>query len=263
MPWTGSNLHAARFNLEKRSIVESSRRKLAGSLGCVSQPRWDLTGTTLFFLGDKTGFSQLYSVDVAAAPKLPDLVISPAAKHDQGQPDWTLDQSSYAVVDTATVIVQTRPGVLTAVNTKTSESRDIELPFRSAGDIRALSPTRVAFIARSDSKPTALVTMDFQSPGPPKYTFVKQTTSSDISEAYISSAKEIEFPTKGSPGQTAYAWFYAPKNGEKQLDGEKPPVILRCHGGPTTAAPPGLDWTIQYYTSRGFAFADVNCALLF
>ncbi len=37
-----------------------------------------------------------------------------------------------------------------------------------------------------------------------------------------------------------------------------PPLILRAHGGPTGAASATLDWTVQFWTSRGFAFCDVN-----
>lgn len=259
MPWTGAHLHAARVNLEKRCLIESSKKKLAGSLGSVSQPRWNLDGTKLFFLGDKTGYSQLYAVDVAAAPELPKAVISPEEKYDQGQPDWQLDQSSYAVVDSSKILVGTRAGVLTVYDIETSSRKDIELPYRSVSDIRALSPTVVAFIARSDTKPTALVTMDFSGSGPPTFRAVKQTTTTDVDEGYISAAEEIEFPTKGKSGQTAFAWLYPPKNKDCRLDGEKPPVIVRAHGGPTAAAAPGLDWVIQFYTSRGFAFADVNC----
>jgi dipeptidyl aminopeptidase/acylaminoacyl peptidase len=33
---------------------------------------------------------------------------------------------------------------------------------------------------------------------------------------------------------------------------------VRSHGGPTAAASSGLDWGIQYWTSRGFAVLDVN-----
>ncbi len=40
--------------------------------------------------------------------------------------------------------------------------------------------------------------------------------------------------------------------------GERPPLILISHGGPTTATSATLDLKIQFWTSRGFAVADVN-----
>ena len=40
--------------------------------------------------------------------------------------------------------------------------------------------------------------------------------------------------------------------------GEKPPLIVLSHGGPTAATSPVLDMDIQYWTSRGLAVLDVN-----
>jgi dipeptidyl aminopeptidase/acylaminoacyl peptidase len=38
----------------------------------------------------------------------------------------------------------------------------------------------------------------------------------------------------------------------------KPPLIVHAHGGPTGAARPMFNLEIQYWTSRGFAYIDVN-----
>jgi hypothetical protein len=37
-----------------------------------------------------------------------------------------------------------------------------------------------------------------------------------------------------------------------------PPVIVKCHGGPTGAASTAFDAKIQFWTTRGFAVLDVN-----
>jgi len=41
-------------------------------------------------------------------------------------------------------------------------------------------------------------------------------------------------------------------------EGEKPPLLVKVHGGPTNACSPTLDLTKQFFTSRGFAVLDVN-----
>ena len=41
-------------------------------------------------------------------------------------------------------------------------------------------------------------------------------------------------------------------------EGDKPPLLVKCHGGPTSAASSTLDLRIQYWTSRGISVLDVN-----
>src|SRR5207248_50345 len=60
-------------------------------------------------------------------------------------------------------------------------------------------------------------------------------------------------------GRTAHAFFYAPKNAEFiGPDGDRPPLLVMSHGGPTSAAQPAFRASIQYWTSRGIAVLDVN-----
>ncbi|KAF6162599.1 hypothetical protein GIB67_003145 [Kingdonia uniflora] len=75
---------------------------------------------------------------------------------------------------------------------------------------------------------------------------------------YFSLPELIEFPTE-IRGQNAYAYFYPPSNPIYQSGPEeKPPLLLKSHGGPTDEARGILNLNIQYWTSRGWAFVDVN-----
>ncbi|CAN1273888.1 Dipeptidyl aminopeptidase BIII [Linum perenne] len=77
-------------------------------------------------------------------------------------------------------------------------------------------------------------------------------------KSYFSLPEFIEFPTE-VPGQNAYAYFYPPSNPDYQASqGEKPPLLLKSHGGPTAEARGILNMSVQYWTSRGWAFVDVN-----
>ena len=60
-------------------------------------------------------------------------------------------------------------------------------------------------------------------------------------------------------GDTIFAWYYPPLHRHHQLvEGERPPLIVKAHGGPTLWAKAGFDLSVQYWTSRGFAVVDVN-----
>ena len=54
-----------------------------------------------------------------------------------------------------------------------------------------------------------------------------------------------------------HAVYYGPHNPDysgSSIPGEKPPCIVNVHGGPTGLQGQGLDWTHQYYTSRGWGW---------
>jgi dipeptidyl aminopeptidase/acylaminoacyl peptidase len=57
----------------------------------------------------------------------------------------------------------------------------------------------------------------------------------------------------------AYGFFYPPTNREfVGPEDELPPLLVRSHGGPTSAASTALNLSIQFWTSRGVAVLDVN-----
>jgi len=82
--------------------------------------------------------------------------------------------------------------------------------------------------------------------------------SSDIAldAAQISAPEAIAFP---SAGETAHGFLYLPVvPAGVTPEGGAPPLIVKCHGGPTAAAATTLELKVQYWTSRGFALLDLN-----
>jgi dipeptidyl aminopeptidase/acylaminoacyl peptidase len=78
-----------------------------------------------------------------------------------------------------------------------------------------------------------------------------------IDAGYLSIPQAVEFPTE--KGLRAHAFFYPPQNRDYTASGgERPPLIVRSHGGPTSAASTAFSLGIQYWTSRGIAVLDVN-----
>jgi dipeptidyl aminopeptidase/acylaminoacyl peptidase len=69
------------------------------------------------------------------------------------------------------------------------------------------------------------------------------------------------FSLTGWAGRPVYGVFYAPAlGGTGGPPGSRPPLIVACHGGPTGSAGRGFDVVVQYFTSRGFAYAAVDYA---
>jgi dipeptidyl aminopeptidase/acylaminoacyl peptidase len=62
-----------------------------------------------------------------------------------------------------------------------------------------------------------------------------------------------------APAAASHAFLYLPRNGDTRApDGERPPLIVTSHGGPTSMSTGSLRLSMQFWTSRGFAVLDVN-----
>ena len=74
---------------------------------------------------------------------------------------------------------------------------------------------------------------------------------------YLSAPRALEVPT--THGRTAFLNHYPPANADFALpEGGAPPLLVKSHGGPTAQASTAFNPGIQYWTSRGWAVADVN-----
>ncbi len=83
------------------------------------------------------------------------------------------------------------------------------------------------------------------------------TTGPPPDPRYLSAGRPIDFPSAG--GRRVFGFFYPPRNDDAQAPpGARPPLIVKSHGGPTSAAEHVYDPGVQYWTSRGFAVVDVN-----
>lgn len=75
--------------------------------------------------------------------------------------------------------------------------------------------------------------------------------------AQLSHPQSLYFPT--GQGESAHAYLYLPNNADYcGMPGERPPLVVFIHGGPTSACYPMFDARIQFWTQRGFAVVDVN-----
>jgi dipeptidyl aminopeptidase/acylaminoacyl peptidase len=78
-----------------------------------------------------------------------------------------------------------------------------------------------------------------------------------IDRTHVSVPRPLEFPTGG--GETAHALFYPPVNPAfAGPAGQRPPLVVNVHGGPTAHVKPELSLAVQYWTTRGIAVVDVN-----
>jgi len=142
---------------------------------------------------------------------------------------------------------------LALLNAATGELREVTSPYTAIGSVRA-NVQRVVFNAGAPTDFSAVVQFDVAASA---FTTLKRASDLQIDPGYLSVAQAIEFPTEG--GLTAHAFFYPPRNRDYAApEGERPPLLVMSHGGPTGATSNALNLKVQYWTSRGIAVLDVN-----
>jgi dipeptidyl aminopeptidase/acylaminoacyl peptidase len=142
---------------------------------------------------------------------------------------------------------------LATLNTTKKHLQEIEIPYTSISYLTA-KDNRVCFLGSSPTEPSSIIQINLSTGD---IDILKRSTDLKIDSDYLSIPQTIEFPTEN--GQTAYGLFYPPTNKDYTAPlGEKPPLLVKSHGGPTAATSSSLSLKIQYWTSRGFALLDVN-----
>ncbi|HXG64754.1 MAG TPA: S9 family peptidase, partial [Blastocatellia bacterium] len=224
MPWDGTELWAAELN-EDGSL--GARQKVAGGASeSIFQPEWSPDGV-LHFVSDRTGWWNLYSLrdgDVRALREM---------EAEFGMPQWVFGMSTYAFASAGQIICaynvrgQWR---LASLDTTGGELNPIELPYTEIAYVRTM-PSRVVFNAGAPTIPRSIVTLDLATR---QTEVLRQATRMNIDAGYLSVPQAIEFPTENN--LTAHAFFYAPQNKDFEApEGERPPLIVISHGGPTSA----------------------------
>ena len=254
MPWTGTGLYVLQLDAEGMPAGDPFL-VAGGERESIFQPSWAPDGSALFFVSDRSGWWNLYRQKSRA----PAEVLAPM-EAEFGQPQWVFGMSTYAFAGNGRVVcsyVSNGLGRMVTIDLAQLDSiATLDLPWTDFSSVRA-GNGRVVFRGGSAAGPASVVTMDLASGATE---VLKQSTAiaddPDLAK-YFSEPQAIEFPTEGE--KTAFGLYYPAFNPDYAGPGDdKPPLLVKCHGGPTAAATGTLDLRIQYWTSRGISVLDVN-----
>jgi dipeptidyl aminopeptidase/acylaminoacyl peptidase len=247
MPWDGTELWLA--TLAEDGQIDSSQLVAGGLEESIFQPEWS-PDNVLHFVSDRTGWWNLYRWrDAQAEPLHP-------MEAEFGVPQWIFGMTTYGFDSASRIVcVYCLAGVdhLALLDTASGTFETIETPYTMFVFPQS-QPGQLVVEAASPSQPAALVRIDLHTR---QIEILRRTSELAVDPGYISIPQAIEFPTDG--GLTAHAFFYPPQNADYRAPaGERPPLLVMSHGGPTGATIAVLDLEKQYWTSRGIAVLDVN-----
>lgn len=251
MPWDGCELFVA--DLADDGTL-GDVELVAGRDGeeSIWQPEWSPAGD-LVFASDRSGWWNLERIRGV------DRTVLHEAEAEFGYPAWVFGGSSFAFLEDGTMIcAYERDGRtwFAVLDPESGQLESLDLPLDSWWGTPYLvaEGSTALLVAGSTTTPNQVLRLDVRTGDA---TVLRTSSEAPVDSAYFSVPRSVEFPTEN--GLTAHALFYPPTSPSTVApEGERPPLIVMSHGGPTGAATAIFDLQMQFWTSRGFAVVDVN-----
>ena len=247
MPWDSSELWIA--PVLAGGGLGKPTRVAGGNDESIFQPQWSPAGR-LHWVSDRSGWWNLYRQGEEGAEALCPI------EAEFGVPQWSLGMTTYGFLNERTLLciyVENGESHLAVLDTAERVLRTIGRQYTTFDDLQVTGATAWMVVGSPTAAP-CLVRCDVRSDA---WDVVRAGASTEIDSRYVSVPEHISFPTEN--GLIAHGYLYLPNNPDYQApDGEKPPLLVKSHGGPTDHVSGALKTTFQYWTSRGFAILDVN-----
>jgi dipeptidyl aminopeptidase/acylaminoacyl peptidase len=247
LPWDGTTLWLA--EVAPDGALAEPQAVAGGPDEWISQPRWSPAGE-LWLVAERDEWATLMSLSTYRAGGRSSMPI------DFAPPDWVFDRPTYAFLDDGRVVAAARANGrdrLWLLDAEGGAPGEIEAPFSEIAYLVA-GGDHVVFVGSRPTDPSAVVRLD---PATGGWAALRSASDRELDPAYLAQPEPIAFPTTG--GATAHALYYPPTNPDvRGPDGDRPPLVVRSHGGPTSSASTGLNLSIQLLTSRGIAVVDVD-----
>jgi dipeptidyl aminopeptidase/acylaminoacyl peptidase len=250
MPWNGTELWVA--DIAAAGSVEGATRVAGGRTESIFQPGWSPDGT-LYFVSDRDGWWKFYRWDGSVSHAV---ITNAPPDAEFGRPQWIFETATWAFAGASRLLVSyTRAGRwhLGVVDVASGVMSSLA-PGLEPREWLTATATHAIVVAGSPRTSDAVMQIHLDTG---EAESLKTASPVDLDAGFISEPDAIEFPT--GRGLIAHAFVYPPRHPEYTgAPGERPPLIVISHGGPTTATTARFDVAIQYWTTRGFAVADVN-----
>lgn len=250
MAWQAARVMLATLDEEFRIL---SIEKIAGKVDVpASQPQFSPDGNHLSFIESNGEWQDLKILDLESR-KVASLVQGdnfsltiPEFAQGVKTYDWFTDGTKIAFLK----MLMNRTEV-TTVDVASHEQSVI--PVRSLTNISTIAAAKNGKLAVSGSGPTVQTQIAILHEG--KTQVVYRLNDSPPAEKHI--AKGMCLSWQALDGTLVHGIFYPPTNPDASWRG-LPPAFVHIHGGPTGKAENEYNPEIQYFTSRGFGWLEVN-----
>ena len=245
MPWDGTEIKIAQIH--DGQLV--APKVIAGntSESCLN-PEWGVDDQ-LFYISDKSGWWNLWSVDKAG--NTAHLVND---RSEWGTPLWQLGPKTMTTLDDGRILAihgAVDKQRLVIVDPKTRIAADIECEFNDFIPSIAQGNGKAYAFGSGPSHLNTLIEIDLHTLQV-RNIFTKPFP---VDASFFSKPYQIE--AKRNDGRSVFGIFYPALNPGFEPE-EKPPLLVMVHGGPTDHVNAPITLGHSYFTSRGIAVVEVN-----
>jgi dipeptidyl aminopeptidase/acylaminoacyl peptidase len=252
MPWDGTRLKLAQISGGNLPHLVNETLIAGDDNTPICQPLFSADGRWLSYITSSGEWEDLVLFDLSNGTRR-------VLFHSEGamlsQPAWVQGVHTYGWSHTSQSLfyISDQRGRATLWQISLNGSRrQIELgPYTWISQL-AVSPVadQLAFLASAPDTPDRVVRWDSE-----KIEVLAYSGSEVLSADWFAPARELSW--KAADGTTVYGWYYPPTH--PQVNGSGlPPAIVYVHGGPTSTAPATFNIQRSYFTSRGYAWLDIN-----
>ena len=250
MPWDATTLWLAPLHGD---TLGPARRIAGEQPESVLHPAWS-PASELHFCSDRSGWWNIY--------RATDGGVEPVTRIEAeiGGAQWVFGQRFFGFLPDGTLLA----GITAQGRTEAAHivaGAPHMLPLGPVAQCPAVLPSaggglRLACLTLPPDAPPAIVIAE-EHDGAWQRTVLRSAGPDVLARADISVGEAFSFPT--ADGDVAHAFWYAPANAEFTAPaGERPPLVVMIHGGPTSMTTNAFSPRIQWWTSRGFGVVDVN-----
>lgn len=250
MPWDSTRLILGTLTGDQPRITTT--KLIAGENGeTVVQPRFSPDGKYLSYIISRGEWEALEVLELSTGQRKTWL----EGEFNLSTPAWIQGQRTYGWSSSGRhiFILRTAAGKSELCSVDISGNVQI-IPTEPYTWLEQLSVSPVvddlALLASSPTQPKEVVRLDGH-----RWRVVAYSDTPTLLSEDLPDPQQVEWETAG--GQKAYGLFSAPANRYYTGKGA-PPLIVYVHGGPTSASPMDFPREAHYFTSRGYAWLEVN-----
>ncbi|KAJ8508281.1 hypothetical protein ONZ45_g9438 [Pleurotus djamor] len=273
LPWQSAQIKVAPcfVSADGHGLSLGPTTHVAGEHESVSaqDPGW-ASNNTLYFFCDTSGYQNPWKFtfdpsDLPGTGKASPILSSPV-EEEFGAPQWWLSRHGSGALSSnivAFLAFRQARSTLYVCDIEQGSLKEVPTPYAHIQYMHGAGKGKVVMLGQPADSNEVLAELVLDREGAPVMCPIPgpkhQVTEGLLPVASISMPQYYTL-TLPPDNRTCHVTFYGPKNigYDGGLPGERPPVVVLIHGGPFYMEPSALDWSKQFFTSRGWAYLDVN-----